>query len=456
VWDLETGKESGAQLNAGNTFSIALAGNASRPTLMTAHSGFVRLWDLETRMPLGERLKGDYGRIELFAVGSLAGRETVLFNRSNKSWMMDLETEDIREWKIGNEDLITAVAIAKCKGRSIVLTGNDNGDIRVWEWDSDDGIASDGQITSQWALGTARQDGRSIVVSGGYDGLLRCWDGESGRPLGPPLHAHNGPVWRLVTTKRHRRSIIISQGSDGRRVWDTEARTLLAEHEGEGDIRYTPLAIGLRNRKPVVIQAVGEQNHHILALSDIATGERLAELHRLPNTCYTALATGTCKGRPIVVAAALDNKLFVIDLESGEQILEPLLHREKNVVTALLVAEVEGQSVLASADGDPYAFGERDSTVHIWDLLNGKLVGMPLRAHTASLTVGALTIMRCGSRPIIVSGDSDGLLCLWELDGRLISRLSVGAAVMDFTVTPRNTLVVATGQGLIALRFGER
>jgi WD40 repeat protein len=112
--------------------------------------------------------------------------------------------------------------------------------------------------------------------------------------------------------------------------------------------------------------------------------------------------------------------------------------------------------VLVSADGDPRAFGKRDSTVRIWDLVNGKHVGAPLRAHTASLAVRALTLMRCGSCAVIVSGDSNGLLCLWKLDGHPVGHLDVGAPVLDLAVTPRNTLVVATGQGLIALRFAER
>jgi Caspase domain/WD domain, G-beta repeat len=77
------------------------------------------------------------------------------------------------------------------------------------------------------ALGTL--DGRPVVVSGGDDGTVRVWDLASGAPRGEPLRGHEGWVSSVALGTLDGRPVVVSGGYDGTvRVWDGGGAAVLS------------------------------------------------------------------------------------------------------------------------------------------------------------------------------------------------------------------------------------
>ncbi|MER7768743.1 hypothetical protein [Kitasatospora sp. NPDC096140] len=80
-----------------------------------------------------------------------------------------------------------------------------------------------------WSLAAfTAADGTPRPAGADADGLLRVWDLATGRPVGGPVKAHNGPISRLVAYPADGRILLATGGTDHSvRIWDPETRTPL-------------------------------------------------------------------------------------------------------------------------------------------------------------------------------------------------------------------------------------
>ena len=298
----------------------------------------------------------------------------------------------------GHTQPINTVAVGELKGRPVVISGGDDGTVRVWDLTTGAPIGDrfTGHTWSVTAVTVGRLKGSPVVISTGLDRTVRVWDLAKGTPIGDPFTGHGRPVTAVAVGELEGRPVVIS-GSDDRtvRVWD--------------------LAKGTPIGKPF-------------------TGH---------TDQVTAVAVGELEGRPVVISGSDDRTVRVWDLTKGTPIGKPFTgHTDQ--VTALAVSELEGRPVVIS--------GSDDRTVRVWDLTTGQPRRSFWRAvrlrHSAP--VRAAVLHRHHDQLLILTGCSDGTRWTWDLS--TCTRVypgEHGAAVNALEILKRNRVVFAVANVLI-------
>ena len=125
-----------------------------------------------------------------------------------------------------------AVAAAELDGRPVIISGSDDGTVRVWDLAAGTPIGQPltGHTGRVWAVAAAELDGRPVIISASVDGTVRAWDLAAGTPIGQPLTGHTGPVYAVAAAELDGRPVIISGGADRAvRIWDLATGTPVGE-----------------------------------------------------------------------------------------------------------------------------------------------------------------------------------------------------------------------------------
>ncbi|CUA71112.1 putative WD repeat-containing protein all2124 [Nostoc sp, PCC 7120] [Rhizoctonia solani] len=276
----------------------------------------------------------------------------------------------------------------------------------------------------------------SYLVSGSRDETLRIWDAYSGRSAPIPLKGHTGNVSSIVISSDN--SKVFSASWDKTiRVWDMQHNTLVLDpitghsdtvtsialsqddtYIASGSMYYTvrvwdcltgQMLLGpLQHKAPVYSIAISPDGSHISAgLEDgavqiwDATNDR-DMLGRLEgHSSSVALLTYSpdktriisySKGLLGAVLCLFDAQSIAFEPEFLPGHHEPVL------------------SIDFSPDGKHMVSGSKDTTLCIWDLIEGKLALGPLIGH--SKPVHFVRFSMAGDR--ILSCSSDGTLRQWD------------------------------------------
>ena len=90
---------------------------------------------------------------------------------------------------------VNAVAIGRAGDRDIIVSGSDDGTVRVWDAVTGGPVGGPlADVDSVNAVAIGRAGDRDIIVSDPGDGTVRVWDAVTGNPVGGPLAGHGDPV----------------------------------------------------------------------------------------------------------------------------------------------------------------------------------------------------------------------------------------------------------------------
>ncbi|WP_162684278.1 WD40 repeat domain-containing protein [Streptomyces populi] len=421
VWDLITGRESGAlgdrpdestvfadqaydrtgdggsdggpgrcaSLDINARAHVLVTDPASEcPLAVSANVYEVHVWNLATREQVGEPVAAMF--VETAAVSVLHDRPAaVVAYTHGQVEVWDLSTlRQLRPPLTGHEAAVRGAATAVVNRRHLAVTGGDDRSVRVWDLDGErkTGSRPAGHAGSVTGVTTAVVDGSCVIVTGGSDTGVRIWDLDGEERLVEPLTGHTAAVDLLMTGTVDGRPTLLTRGGRHKtvRIWDLSTRE---ELHGRSTGEYTSSSIDF-----------------FAAVDDRFVG-----------------VTG--EGR-------------VWDLTASRWIgVQP---RQRG---ALALETLEGRSVILT--------GLREEGVHLWDLTTGELLAPPLTGHTGEVRAGATGML--DGRPVVVAG-GDRTVWMWDAStGQRIGTYAFPSRIRGLTVAPDGRLVVGFGADIAVL-----
>ena len=196
---------------------------------------------------------------------------------------------------------------------------------------------------------------------------------------------------------------IVSTGYDGGVMVSALAGGELLALFGPYPYPLNDVAVGVLDGRPVAIAAAEDG---VLPRWDLATLEVLAAPRAARGGGATALAiAGAGAGAEArVVAAHRDGRLRSAGL-SGSPVVGP---EGGGTVHALVAAVLDGRPVVVS--------GDDEGMLTIWNARDAQPVGDPIRAHKGPIT--ALAALAIDGREVVVSGGADGVVATFDLASR--------------------------------------
>ncbi|MGW1177231.1 hypothetical protein ACWD4P_26395 [Kitasatospora sp. NPDC002543] len=422
--------------------------------------GTVRLWDVATGEAVGEPMTDHTGRVHAVAAAELDGRAVAVSAGTDEAVRIwDLTTRRLLHPPLpGHTDWVTGAATAVLRRRPVAVTCGDDCSVRVWDLATGEPVGKPmrdpaapagsrpGRLT---AVATTVILRRPVAVTGDFQGTVRIWDLARGRELLPPVRTGHGPVQAVAVVDAGGRPAVAVGAWDGTTtLWDLAT----ARPVGES------LAVAHERPQEVAAVATGagttvatSDDSGLLRLWDAATGRQLAQAFPGPNGRTRSLAsTSTPDGRPVVLLGTSDGRVHRWDPAVDDRSVGDPLPGHGTEVTAAATVEVDGRALVVSTDwdgtarlwdladgadaGTPFAgSGEpvramatavvdgrpvvatvepRAGEVRLWDPATGSPAGPPL-VHDRS--VGAVATAVLDGRALAVTGDSQGLVRVWDL-----------------------------------------
>ena len=305
------------------------------------------------------------------------------------------------------------------------LVFSPNGHILAWGGEDNSIILRDvttDKSTSQHLMGNSvpvssiafSPDGKTLV-SGDMEGKIIFWDLTSSQPIGQPLYEH--PMFITDISYSQNGKFIVTGSFDGTIIlWDTQNRQLMWQHNSDEpevlfDLALSPdgktiasANISSEDIRPSVPSAV--------TLWDTETGQffRLP-LQQSKNTqeyglifCVTFNPDGN-----ILAAGTSEGTVLLWNIIQKKLSGQPLRGHSDAV-----------SSVVFSSDGKLLASGSADKTTILWDVAIGQPIGKPLKGHFGE--VNKVTFNPDGKT--LVSGSKDGSIIIWDTSIALNTNLT--------------------------------
>lgn len=392
--------------------AVACTEREGHLVLASGYDRSVRLWSELEGKAFGRALRPAFTfGLYALAVGKLgqdaflvAGGDPGSIRSAARIWSLS-EPSLLAEICQG-EMIVRSLVVCEREGRSVILSGGSNAQLRMWDPESGAELEStDRDPDGRWiqALAISQLEQRPVVIAAtGSD--LQVFEMDHLDPIGSPLKGHSGEVRALAAGIQEGRAMVFSAGSDGTvRAWDLADALRPQRSHTSYPGPVNALATATLGETPAVVSGSAEGKLHRWRWED---GASLGEPLAADPICLYALATGHLDGKPIAVSGGQDRTLKRWLLEEGVPLGEPLTGNS-GTVRAIALVELGGRTVAIS--------GGESNLMHFWDLASGEwLRSVPIPdGYDDKYVLALAAVERNGLR--LISGGSDRNLTIQDL-----------------------------------------
>ncbi|WP_182885027.1 WD40 repeat domain-containing protein [Microbispora sp. H10885] len=326
-----------------------------------------------------------------------------------------------------------SLAVGELADRPIAITGGGDNTVRLWDLGTARQLAATvppGHTDSILAIAVSESAGRPVAITQGWDGQTIQWDLATGRRVAAPPPDTYGSLEDIPADRLRDRTVVADRAGGGR------FRDLVASSLEEAlrarDERTAPWVTQVGDRT-VLFGRDGARAW----IKDLATGAGIGAPVKIGATTPLQLTTlAEIDGRPVLLVS-LKGTTRILDFQSGH-----------------LLGEVSGVSssespiAVARVRCTTGVLTRRSSRLYFWDLRTGRRLTPTLRGH--GTRVLQILTGRLGDIPIAVTAALGGEIRVWNLlDGRQIGdplRAHNRLVVMALGYVNGHTVVLAGGK----------
>lgn len=429
--------------------------------------GFIKLWDLETHLPIKREFK-DSNRKTPFDQGHTEGVLSITFSKDGRRLLTSSYDKTARLWDLesghqlrrfwGHNWWVWDASFSSDERR--IVTASQDGTAVIWSVETGEkGAPFTGHQGPVYSAHFSPDEKSSHVVSSGYDRRILLWKPEdivpydfskivSGQKIEPPSYvAFDGHQESVQSAQfSDDGAMIISASHDNTvKLWDVESAKAIKTFRGhDGWVQSATLLkdgkwilsashdaqlklwniAGYAEIRTLKGRVLAEHVDAVLDVSFSKDGKRLVTASRDKTAISWDVSTGKpdkefTEGHAFLASsaiflpdqkrlatAAVDNSVRIWDIQTGTE------HKR---------FEHTGRSAAidVSADSRLLLTGSDKQTVRIWNIETGKLI-REMPGHKSEVSAVAFT----KDMRYCASGDARGRCMLWEVaSGKLLHRL---------------------------------
>ena len=432
LWDVQTRQPLGEPLVGHSEPVNSMAFSPNGKTLVSGsgdltgrNDNTVRLWDVKTRKQRGKPLVGHSKYV--YSVAFSPNGRIIASGSSDTVRLWDVKTKQPRgeplvSHRFGVNSEVNSVAFSP-KGLTIASGSWDN--VRLWNVKTRKPLDIPLGHSSVVHCVAFSPDGH-ILASGSSDDTVKkivLWDVKTRKSLGELLVRSLFSVKSVAFTPD---SKILASGSfDTVILWDVKTRKSLGELVGHfqyvKSVAFSPDGLTLASGYGDILN---NGYNNVVRLWDVKTRKQRGKL--LVGHFDDVKSVAFSPDGQILASGSDDNTVRLWNVETKKPLGEPLEGHSSPVTSVAFSPDGQTLASGSNDDGQTLASGSNDffdsnffgsddnnnNTVILWDVKTRKPLGEPLIGHSS--TVNSVVFSPVGNT--FASGSSDGTVILWDVN----------------------------------------